>query len=102
MSSYVPRAVPPHDDVSQINWYCLDCLEYRASEASIRTHWTSCHGEQGEDAANGVDYAVGSQLLLLRIRRDQWIAEQADAFFAEMHEGFGADDFVAEAEIRSV
>jgi hypothetical protein len=39
--------------------------------------------------------------LTMQRQRDEWIELQSLSFLLEMHEGFGADDFVAEAEIRS-
>ena len=97
-SRYVPP-VPPQ--VHQVWWYCLECGTGRATEPEIRAHWKAHHEEGWErDGENGVDYCRGSQFILMRFRYEQWIAEQAAYFVAEMHPGFGPEDFVAEAEIR--
>jgi len=89
-------------DVTLAWWYCLDCGEKNPMEVHIRSHWTSAHREADstELPTNGLDYALGGQLLLLQKRRAAWIDERAEMFSNEMHERFGAEDFVAEAEIR--
>lgn len=90
------------ESVSQTTWYCLVCGHSNHARSSAEYHWKAEHGGQGEDCANGVDIALGAQLLLMQIRRREWIEREAKKFLEEMHAEFGADDFVAEAEIRDV
>jgi hypothetical protein len=101
--SHEPRAVARPPGVSQTSWYCLDCGEVQISEHLIQRHWIAQHGLLSEIepvALNGINYAIGSQLLLMQHRRDRWIEERAAEFASQLHDGFGADDLIAEAEIR--
>lgn len=87
-------------DIIMVWWYCLDCGFAAPLEAAVKQHWSASHGEGVEKAMNGVDCALGSQLLTMQDRRKEWIAAQADHFRHAMHDGFGPEDFLAEAEIH--
>ncbi len=103
-----PRSLPGRlmhrTVIVQREWYCLECGEGRTSESDVRTHLrASCmEWEEGKQPTpeKGVDYAQGSQVILMQLRREQWIGEAVEAFHRDMHPGFTPDDFVAEAEIR--
>jgi hypothetical protein len=100
-----PHALPSAldlDAIGQLLFYCLVCGQARQSEADIRIHWRAGHMTHGEDAnpENGIDYARGTQVLLMALRRREWVRSQTETFAALMHPGFGPEDFLAEAEIR--
>lgn len=75
-------------------WYCLDCDQYRMDSYSIRVH---CHATHDVDVpTNGIDYADGGQVYLMRHRRMEWEAEAAERFRPFVASLRGADDFALE------
>lgn len=99
--AYEPQPVPPYKDVIAGDWYCLECEQKQASRQAIVSHWAIHHGSQGEQPSEGLDIAIGSQILVMQERRNAWIEQQAQRFAQEMYDGFTGEDFVAESEIRS-
>lgn len=95
-----PPAVPFYPDVVSDHWYCLECSSKSAGRLATANHWIVAHGTPESKPTDGVDITIGSHLLLMRARRFSWVEDQVEGFAGEMHEGFGADDFLAEAEIR--
>lgn len=96
------RYVPPVPAAVTQSWfYCLECGAGRPTINEIKAHWKASH-EQGweREAEAGLDYTNGGHFMVMRFRYEQWVACQAAIFSAEMHPGFGPEDFVAEAEIR--
>jgi hypothetical protein len=101
--AYEPRPVPDYLDtpIVQTSWYCLDCVFRGGTRITVANHWIVAHGDGEDKAANGIDIADGAHLILMRVRRQSWIDARADEFASEMYDGFTAEDFVAESEIRS-
>ena len=93
-----PQHTPELGGIHNNWWYCVVCGF--ATDDSVKTgvHWKSSHGE-GTEATIGFDVIRGQVWLTLSYERQKWIDAQVEALHAAMHEGFGADDFVAEAEI---
>lgn len=96
------RYVPPLPGaVVQTYWYCLDCGKSCVTTTEAIGHWRATHAQDKDDMpTQGVDYALGSQYILMRFRYEKWIESEAARFMADMHPGFGPEDFVAECEIR--
>jgi len=86
-----PRKTPQYkEEVQQRRWYCLHCPDWRLDENSIVTHVRVNH--EAEPIA-GEDFAMGSQILLLQIRRGQWEREERERFAQRLESLRGADDF---------
>jgi hypothetical protein len=95
-----PRPVPPYEgEINDQAWYCLDCMSVSNGRLAMSNHWGTKHAEANEPCVDGVDICPGWMLRVLRFKRLAWIEDQAEKLSHDMHEGFTADDFVAEAEI---
>jgi len=93
MPNYPPEAIV------KSRLYCFSCVCQVLWKSEIESHCTAEHGI--ENPMVGLDYGDTNQITWMLRVRDEWIELQALSFGLEMHEQFGADDFVAEAEIRS-
>ena len=94
-----PRALPDYPETSDTRYYCFECVFQSVTEQEMKNH----HNLQHDDKVPVRDFAygMGDRYQLMRRFREKWIDGLAAEFGAEMHEGFGAEDFLAEAEIRS-
>lgn len=95
-----PPLIPGYEgELRPDRYYCLDCVFQSLTEHEMRQHHKV--GHENDAPLARIDYALGERLMFMRRVREKWIAEQAELFAQEMHEGFTPEDFVAEAEIRS-
>jgi hypothetical protein len=96
---FVPPLPTPYEEIIADKFYCLECGNSFTTEYAAATHWKSLHAPESE-AIPGHDFVRGTQYRLMRDRRIDWIERSAARFVKDLHPGFGAEDFVAEAEIR--
>lgn len=95
-----PRASPEYPDQLQpARWFCLECVCQTVTEAEMKSHVRAHH--DNDSPLNQIDYVKTEYLIYMRALRRKWIEQAAEKFAREMHPEFGAEDFVAEAEIRS-
>ena len=94
-----PQSVPKLHAVSQLDWYCLHCGDMRKSQGEIMVHVKAQHTIELEAQTNEQDYARGTVLLLMQLRRERWINEEAEKLSRQLDAARGADDIVLEIEL---
>lgn len=87
----------PHP-VVQSNWYCLLCPQFRSTEDAIRSHVATNHLVGGCKPDIGIDYAMGSNVLLMLHRYEKWLHAELKRFEMILDSCLGADDIVLEME----
>lgn len=96
-----PPSLPdyPVDGIIPARYYCFDCVHQTVSDQEMKNHHKQAHGTDAP--LKDLDFGLGDRIAWMRKARLEWIELQSLSFGLEMHEGFGAEDFLAEAEIRS-
>lgn len=95
----VPEPRKPFDygvSIYPHHWYCLHCNQWRTTSGTLNVHLDSTHGIKGAERVQGVDFAMGDQIIDKVERRLLWEAKQPDIFARQLDSLLGAEDFVYE------
>jgi hypothetical protein len=84
-------------NIQQGCYYCLHCVQFRRTLKEVIEHSTM-HLSEGYRPEIGVDYTTGAQIILMRIRHEEWCRREIARYEMLLNACVGADDILLEIE----